>query len=432
MTPAPTPAPAPPPAARIAAIAVGVLAFCVLMSAIGRGMGDTYAVFLLPLSAEMGWERAGVASVYAVYVTAMGVFSPLTGHLFDRFGARFVYTAGIACLGAGYWLAGGLEARWQFHLCLGGLAGLGAALVWQVPAQSLLARWFDRRLATAISLAYAGYGFGLLVFAPLAQLLIEAWGWRATYREFGFAFLCLLPLVLAMPWRAIGRGAPGNPRRTRTGRAEGGYSLAEALRTRAFWAMFVIYFLTSLSIFGVSVQSVAYLVERGFEPTEAAGAFGIAGMLSFAGMFLTGVAADRWGRSPVASVSYLLTIAGVLALALLQAVPEKALVFAWIVPYGLSMGARGPIVTTLMATLLAGRGLGAIYGMAIMGQGVGAGLSAWGAGLIHDWTGGYNLTFAVSVASASACIALFWLVPEIRHGRMTRAAPAPAAKGAGG
>ncbi|MDE0811669.1 MAG: MFS transporter, partial [Alphaproteobacteria bacterium] len=205
---------------------------------------------------------------------------------------------------------------------------------------------------------------------------------------------------------------------------EGGYSLGEALKTRVFWAMFFIYFMTSMAIFGVSIQSVAYLVERGFDNLEAAGAFGVAGMLSFAGMFLTGAAADRYGRSLVATISYVLTIVGVCGLALLQLFPEKYLVLAWVIPYGLSMGARGPIITTLQATLFQGRGLGAIYGMTIMGQGIGAGISAWGGGLIYDLTGGYNLTFAISIFSALVCIALFWLVPEVRHGRMNAKVPA--------
>jgi MFS family permease len=89
------------------------------------------------------------------------------------------------------------------------------------------------------------------------------------------------------------------------------------------------------------------------------------------------------------------------------------------------MGARGPIITTLMAKLFHGRGLGAIYGMTIMGQGVGAGISAWGGGLIYDLTGGYNLTFSISIISALFCIALFWLVPEIRYGRIDAVAKKP-------
>jgi MFS family permease len=394
------------------------------MAAVGRGMGETYAVFLLPLSTDLGWERAVVASVFAAFITSMGLFSPLSGHLFDRYGARFVYMSGIACLGLGYYLAGELTALWQFYLCMGVLNGFGAALIWQVPAQSLISRWFDKHLATAISFAYAGYGFGLLTLAPVAQLLIDARGWRIAYQDFGLAFLVLLPIVAILPWKRIEQGAPGNPRRTKAGRAEGGYSLGEALKTRVFWAMFFIYFMTSMAIFGVSIQSVAYLVERGFDNLEAAGAFGVAGMLSFAGMFLTGAAADRYGRSLVATISYVLTIVGVCGLALLQLFPEKYLVLAWVIPYGLSMGARGPIITTLQATLFQGRGLGAIYGMTIMGQGIGAGISAWGGGLIYDLTGGYNLTFAISIFSALVCIALFWLVPEVRHGRMNAKVPA--------
>ncbi|MBM86418.1 MAG: hypothetical protein CMM47_10405 [Rhodospirillaceae bacterium] len=412
---------------RILLIGISIVAFCVLMSAVGRGMGDTYAVFLLPLSAELGWERASVASIYAVYMTAMGVFSPVTGHLFDRFGSRIVYVVGIACLGVGYYAAGGLTELWQFYVCIGLMGGLGAALIWQVPAQSLISRWFDRGLATAIAFAYAGYGFGLLVFAPLTQMMIEAQGWRVTYQDFGIAFLCLVPVIAVMPWGPIERGAPGNPRGIRAGCVQGGYSLFEAMQTRLFWAMFAIYFLTALAIFGVSVQSVAYLVEIGFTGTEAAGAFGMAGMLSFVGMLLTGIAADRFGRSLVASISYMLTIIGVVFLAGLQEVAVKYWVFAWVIPYGLSMGARGPIITALMAMLFAGRGLGAIYGMIILAQGLGAGLSAWGSGLIYDLTGGYNLTFAFSIVSALICIALFWLTPEIRYGRLEPAAHPQAA-----
>ena len=56
---------------RILVIGLAIVVFCLIMAAVGRGMGDTYAVFLLPLSEGMEWERAKVASIYAVFVTAM-------------------------------------------------------------------------------------------------------------------------------------------------------------------------------------------------------------------------------------------------------------------------------------------------------------------------------------------------------------------------
>ena len=399
---------------------VGVIIFCLIMAAIGRGMGDTYAIFLLPLSNDLGLARSEVASIYAIYVAAMGVFSPLSGYLFDKFGSRPIYLGGIFCLGIGYWLSGQLNTLWHLYVCMGIMSGFGAALIWQIPGQSLISRWFDKNLGTALAFIYAGFGFGILLLAPVANLLIESHGWRLTYQYFGLSFLCLLPFVAVLPWKVIEKGAPNNPRRTISGRAEGGFSLYEALKMRAYWAMFLIYFLTAFAIFGVSVQSVVYLVELGFGEFEAAGAFGIAGILSFAGMFLTGAAADRYGRSLVATISYLLTILGVIGLAFLQFVPEKSLILLWIIPYGLSMGARGPIIATLQAKLFAGRGLGAIYGMTMMGQGLGAGLSAWFGGLLFDLTGGYNLLFSISIFSSLVCIILFWITPEIRLGRLDR------------
>ena len=80
-------------------IGTALVLFCLIMAAVGRGMGDTYAIFLLPLSQDLGWDRSNIASIYAVYIGAMGVFSPLSGYLFDRFGSRLFMFFGFSVLG---------------------------------------------------------------------------------------------------------------------------------------------------------------------------------------------------------------------------------------------------------------------------------------------------------------------------------------------
>ena len=67
---------------------------CVVMTALSRGAGETFSVFLLPLSGHFDWERASVASIYSVYMVSVGLGSLLAGVTFDRFGARFNYLAG--------------------------------------------------------------------------------------------------------------------------------------------------------------------------------------------------------------------------------------------------------------------------------------------------------------------------------------------------
>ena len=395
---------------------VGVLVFCLLMTAFGRGMGETYGVFLLPLSAHFGWERAAIASVYSVYMVSLGVGSVLAGMAFDRFGARFNYVFGLALLATAYAGAGRSVALWHFYLCVGLLGGLGVAMVGLVPTQSLVSRWFDRRLGTALAVAFAGQGLGTLLLAPGAQVAIERLGWSGGYELAAWGFLGLFLLATVMPWRRIEAGAHENPRGREAKDGLEGPRLRDALRTTAFWGVFGIFVTTSTAVFGVSLHVVAYLVGQGVGEPRAALVFGVTGMLSFAGIALTGLAADRWPRHVVATASYSLTLIGICALAVFQFVPSVSVLGVFVLAFGLSAGARGPIIMTLMAELFSGRGLASIYGASNLGQGLGAAIGTLGAGVLFDWTGSYTVGFSVCALSAGCGGALFWLVPEIRRG----------------
>ncbi len=392
-----------------------VLSFCLLTTALSRGAGESFSVFLLPLSEHFQWERAAVASVYSVYMVALGVGSLLAGLTFDRFGARFNYLFGCGLLALAYGLAGNLDSLLQFYLVLGVCGGLGAAMVGIIPSQSLISRWFDRRLSTALSLAYAGQGLGTLCMVPVAQLLIEQRGWSSTYSTASILFIALWLLVAVLPWKTISSGAHDNPRKTQNGKPISGMSLRDALKTRAFWGFFGIFGFTAIGIFGISLQTVAYLIEQGFSEVHAALAFGTIGMLSFAGMALTGLAADYWPKHLVATVSYSLSFVGIAAAVLLQWYPGWLLLSVFVLAFGLSAGARGPIITTLMAQTFTGKGLASIYGAANLGQGVGAATGAFSAGLLYDLSGGYNTGFALCALFTLFGALLFWLIPEIRY-----------------
>jgi MFS family permease len=89
-----------------------VLAACFALNMFGRGLGDTYAVFLLPLERDLGWSRSELTSVYSIYLLVNGFTAPFVGLMFDRLGPRWVYGAGMASLGAAMLLAGGLTQLW--------------------------------------------------------------------------------------------------------------------------------------------------------------------------------------------------------------------------------------------------------------------------------------------------------------------------------
>ena len=385
------------------------------MTALSRGAGETFSVFLLPLSGHFDWERASVASIYSVYMVSVGLGSLLAGVTFDRFGARFNYLAGSFILAGTYLTAGKLDQLWQFYIVIGVGGGIGASMIGLVPTQSLVSRWYHKRLSTALSIGYASQGLGTLTLVPLVQWFIERAQWQQAYGYIGWIFVVVFLAMLVLPWNTIEAGAADNPRKISKGKATGGMTLREALSTRAFWAFFGIFATTAIGIFGVSLQSVAYLIDQGYSELEAAFAFGTVGMLSFVGMVITGIAAEYWPRHLVASFSYTLSLVGIGALALMQADINPILLMTFVLGMGLSSGARGPIITTLMAESFAGRGLASIYGAANIGQGLGAALGALAGGLLYDFTGNYNAGFLFCAISLLFGLALFWVVPEIRN-----------------
>jgi MFS family permease len=398
-----------------------IFAFCMMMIATSRGMGETYGIFLLPLTDHFGWNRASVTSVYSVYMVSYGLGSLLSGLVFDRLGPQANYSIGLAMLAGCYGFAGQLQSLVAFYVVVGVCGGVGAAMVGIVPTQSLISRWFKRKRTTALSIAYAGQGIGVMLLAPAAQMAISALGWQSAYQLASDGFIACFILILFLPWRRIAAGAD-NVTETATTRpkvpqAAPGLSLGAAIYRLEFWGFFTIFGASAISVFGVSLQAVAYLVEQGFSKVEAAFAFGFVGMLTILGIALTGILAERFPRHIVATGSYGLTIAGITALAALQFYQSWALLVIFVVCFGLSAGARGPIITAQMAELFAGRGLASIFGATNIGQGCGAALGAFLAGFLYDMTGGYNTGFTVSLIFAIVGMAVFWLVPAIRHGR---------------
>ena len=56
-----------------------VLALCFALSVVGRGFGESFAVFLKPVSDSFGWDRAEAVSLYSLSALAGGLSAPLIG-----------------------------------------------------------------------------------------------------------------------------------------------------------------------------------------------------------------------------------------------------------------------------------------------------------------------------------------------------------------
>src|SRR5437773_10866493 len=170
-----------------------------------------WGVFFTPLAAAFG-GHVPVASGFSALQFAAAGYSLLVGRAVDRHGARPVEIVGALVLAAGFLLLSRAHSLAALYLCLAGPVALGSTCIGHLPNNSAVARWFVRRRGRALGIATAGISAGGIVFAPLAERLVSAFGWRAAFAVLGVlaAVLVLPPVMLFMrrdPSEQIGRAS---------------------------------------------------------------------------------------------------------------------------------------------------------------------------------------------------------------------------------
>ena len=376
-------------------------------------------MFLLPLEREFGWTRSQVASVYSIYLLVNGGTAALVGVVFDRLGPRWVYGAGTALLGTAFALASGIDSLWQFYLCIGVLVGLGVSLNGMVPGSALLARWYRQRLSTAIGVAFSATGIGAMLLVPLAQSLIGDYGWRSAYRFLGVGLISLVPVVLLLPWRRFAAGSADYHREARRKKPGEGWTFRAASRTPVFWGLAAVFFFTAMAMFSVLVQLVVFLIDAGFPALTAAGAFGVIGMLSAISVMSSGFVSDRFGYRQTVTASFAGTGAGMAILLAMtfQSQPPFSLLALFVLVFGLCMGTRGPIISSVSARFFSGPHIATIYGAIYSANALGAACGSLMGGALHDLTGGYRLGLAIALVLLALAATPFWAVRDLRDFR---------------
>ena len=370
-----------------------------------------FGVLVVPIEAELGWSRADLSLAYSTALVVAGLLGFPIARYVDRHGARAVLAAGAMAAGAMLLALSRIAALWQWEVLWGIGLGVAGAMTLYPVTFTVVANWFHRRRGSAMALLTVLGGLASPIFIPLAGFLVPRVGWRDTLVVFG-----LIQIVVAAPIALLAvRRHPedvGLLPDGGAGEAEAppgplaGIPLAEAVRVLPFWTLTLATFIGLLASNLLFAHQVAYMIDRGIDPSVAANLAGLVGLASLPGRLLFNVLSDRLPAQRILAIGQAVLGVGVLLLALATSLP---LVVAYVVVYGAAYGAGAPLIASVRAEHFGRRAFAAIGAAQGIPALAGAAIGPIAAGSVYDRLGSYVPAFAVVAAlyfvSAAAVLA---------------------------
>jgi MFS family permease len=367
--------------------------------------GQTYVVsiFIERFIADLDLSRSLVSTLYTVGTLVGSLALPGIGRKIDRYGARVISVVisvlfGLACIYMG-------TVRSAVMLGLGFVAirMLGQGSLGLV-ARTLINRWWVRRrgFVSGISgLAFSLLGVG--AFPNLIHALIPRYGWRTTYQIVGAALIFgMAPLgYLFFRRRPEVYGLqPDNGPPVQDGKEapapatdEVSWTVAEAVRTPAFWVASLGLALLAMLVTGLFFHMVSIFEDNGLPVDVAASVYlpiSIATALVNLG---SGYLADRLPmRWLLAGALFFQTAALIMA----QSLQGAVMASLYGVLLGTTSGLMGVVSSVIWADYYGREHLGSITGLTSMILILGSSLGPMPLGIARDALGNYNLALNIA------------------------------------
>ena len=368
-----------------------------------------FTVFIKPMQQELGWSRGALTGAFSLALLVQGAAGLAAGRWLDWHGPRLLMTAG-SCAAALLVVCWSLvQSLLVFYLIWAAIGVVLAAVLYD-PAFWVVATWFVRGRARALTLLTFIAGFASVLYIPLAQYLVVRQGWRTALLTLAalLAAGTILPHALLLRRRPEDSGLQpdGLPVDTDTPSAPAtGVRPRVALRGAAFWWLSAAFLLNAVAGTAVFVHLVPFLSDRGYGAGFAAAALSLVGIMALPGRLLFTPLGERLPR---ALVTALLFAVQALGLALLVIAPGRAGVIAFVVLFGAAYGSITPARAALLADYYGRAYYGSIAAALSLLVVCGRSVAPVAVGIVRDRTGHYAASFwAMAALSLVAAVAVY-------------------------
>ncbi len=389
-----------------------------LMVQLCLGVIYAFSVFVKPLEAAFGWDRAQTTWAFSINIVAFALVMTYAGRLQDRIGPRMVCMIGGVIMGIGFILARFINSLWMFYLTYGVIAGAGIAFSYVTPIATLV-KWFPDMRGLMTGVAVAGFGFSTLIFGPVAARMIEAVGWQNTFFYLGVIFLVVVVAgsqFLRNPpegWKPAG-WTPPPAATTATGeKARVDFQPRELFGIPQAWMLWIMFaFHASAGLMVISSLS-PFAQQKGLSATTAAAVVGYGAIFNGLGRIFAGWVSDRIGRQR-AMLLFFGATGIIMFITPLSAGTRIGLLAAVTVIYA-SYGANFSLFPSATADFFGTRNVGANYGLIFTAWGLAGVLGGRIGSWVFTTTGAYTNAYFISGVLALIAAGLSLVVKKPAH-----------------
>ena len=376
-----------------------VVGCSILIILISMGTRQTFGIYLQPVTDELGIGRELFSLAIAIQSIIGGL--PLAGVLADRYGSRWVAIGGGLLFGVSMYLVS-ITAHWTgLMLGFGVLSGFSLSCVSYVVVLGAVAQAVppERRSRTFGFITAAG-SVGMFIVVPVAQRILNTFGWRTTFAIFAGVVGLIALLAVGYPTRkqqVTDDEAADKPSDSLT------EVLAKASHHSGYWLLTIGFFVCGFHVSYVASHLPAYLTDNGLSSTAGATALSLVGLFNLFGSTLFGYLGDHYRKKYLLSGLYL-GRSVIISLFLFFPVTETtAMIFGAAI--GFLWLATVPLTSGTVAQIFGPRYLSTLYGIVFFSHQVGSFLGVWLGGRIYDATGVYTPVWVIAIIlGVLACI----------------------------
>ncbi|MFB3076743.1 MAG: MFS transporter, partial [Lysobacterales bacterium] len=380
-------------------------------------------IFVIPMGEEFGWSRteiSGATSLGAIFGAAL---APISGMIVDRLGSRLVLAlGGLVVAGACFYLASA-QTLIGFYIAFTFARTADQGLI-KIGTSPVVAKWFRRYRGRAIAMVFFGGALGIIILAPVVQLVISTWGWRAAWVMLGGVMLVLGVLPSALVIRrqpedlglmvdgaqidqaVIGDTPTSSSQDLPPPDGEAEWPLRYVLRMPSFWLLLLSLFAVSTASAGVILHLVPYLTEQGLSSRSAVTIISVFSASGAAATLAVGFISERTSPRLLMFLGYLLAAT---AMGVLVITDNLAKAYLFAVLQGAAASWINVLAPILLASYYGRQSMGSVFGIVRAGQVIGFALGALIAGVVYDSTGSYENAFILFVVIAMASSLLILL-----------------------